>query len=103
MSYTMHRGDTLAALNTLPERNCPRRHHRRALQIRRTRQLVRICPEDGIVPDPGTGGGLTGVAALREGRHFIGVELSPRIADAAERRLRAELRQGDLVLAGPEA
>jgi site-specific DNA-methyltransferase (adenine-specific) len=64
---------------------------------------VRICPEDGTVLDPFTGSGSTGVAALREGRQFVGVELSSHYADVAERRLRAELTQDDFVLAGPEA
>ncbi len=66
------------------------------------RQLVQICPEDGTVLDPFTGSGSTGVAALREGRNFLGVELSTPYADIAERRLRAELTQDDFVLAGPE-
>lgn len=65
-------------------------------------QLVRICPDDGTVLDPFTGSGTTGVAALREGRHFIGVELSDHYANVAERRLQAELTQDDVVLAGPE-
>ncbi|KOV12303.1 DNA methylase [Streptomyces sp. XY431] len=66
-------------------------------------QLVQICPEDGVVLDPFTGSGSTGVAALREGRRFVGAELSPHYADVAEQRLRAELTQDDFVLAGPEA
>ncbi len=66
-------------------------------------QLVQICPEGGVVLDPFTGSGSTGVAALREGRRFVGVELSPHYAEVAEQRLRAELTQDDFVLAGPEA
>lgn len=65
-------------------------------------QLVQICPEGGTVLDPFTGSGSTGVAALREGRQFVGVELSSHYADVAERRLRAELTKDDFVLAGPE-
>ncbi|MFB7128225.1 DNA-methyltransferase [Kitasatospora sp. NPDC056273] len=66
-------------------------------------QLVQICPEGGTVLDPFTGNGSIGVAALREGRHFLGIELNPHYADIAEQRLRAELTQHDFVLAGPEA
>ncbi|MFE4972877.1 DNA-methyltransferase [Kitasatospora sp. NPDC056651] len=66
-------------------------------------QLVQICPEGGTVLDPFTGTGSTGIAALREGRRFLGIELNPRYADIAEQRLRAELTQHDFVLAGPEA
>ncbi|TQF02001.1 site-specific DNA-methyltransferase [Kitasatospora acidiphila] len=66
-------------------------------------QLVQICPENGTVLDPFAGSGSTGVAALREGRRFVGVELSPHYAEIAEQRLRDELTQDDFVLAGPEA
>jgi site-specific DNA-methyltransferase (adenine-specific) len=66
-----------------------------------TQQLVQICPEGGTILD--TGSGSTGVATLREGRQFVGVELSSHYADVAEHRLRAELTQEDFVLAGPEA
>ncbi|MER6399541.1 DNA methyltransferase [Kitasatospora sp. NPDC001603] len=66
-------------------------------------QLVQICPENGVVLDPFVGSGSTGVAALREGRRFLGIELSPHYAEVAEQRLRAELTQDDFVLAGPEA
>ena len=66
-------------------------------------QLVQICPEGGTVLDPFTGSGSTGVAALREGRNFVGVELSTHYADIAEDRLRKELHRDDYVLAGPEA
>ncbi|MEV0493291.1 DNA-methyltransferase [Streptomyces atratus] len=66
-------------------------------------QLVQICPEGGTVLDPFTGSGSTGVAALREGRRFVGVELSSHYADVAEQRLRAELTKDDFSLAGPEA
>ncbi|MER5183246.1 site-specific DNA-methyltransferase [Streptomyces sp. NPDC002896] len=67
------------------------------------RQLVQICREDGTVLDMFTGSGSTGIAALREGRDFIGIELSDHYAEIAEERLRAELTQQDVELAGPEA
>lgn len=65
-------------------------------------ELVKICPPGGTVLDPFTGSGTTGVAALREGRRFIGVELSEHYADIAEQRLRCALTQEDFELAGPE-
>jgi hypothetical protein len=66
-------------------------------------QLVQVCPEGGTVLDPFTGSGSTGVAALREGRRFVGVELSSHYADVDEQRLRAELTKDAFTLAGPEA
>ncbi|MEV1011579.1 DNA methyltransferase [Streptomyces sp. NPDC049881] len=65
-------------------------------------QLVRICPDGGTVLDPFTGSGSTGVAALRHGLDFIGIELSEHYADIADQRLRTALTQDDFDLAGPE-
>ena len=57
------------------------------------RKLVSVvCPPGGLVVDPFAGSGATGVAALREGRRFLGVELSPQYADVARRRLEEEER-----------
>lgn len=67
------------------------------------RQLVQVCPEGGTVLAPFTGSGSTGVAALCEGRRFVGVELSEYYGDVAEQRLRAELTEDDFDLAAPEA
>ncbi|MEV7959318.1 site-specific DNA-methyltransferase [Streptomyces sp. NPDC087532] len=51
------------------------------------RQLVRIVPPDGTILDPFTGSGTTGVAALKEGRRFIGIEQSATYARSARDRL----------------
>ncbi|MER5677365.1 site-specific DNA-methyltransferase [Streptomyces sp. NPDC002238] len=53
------------------------------------RELVRIVPAGGTVLDPFTGSGTTGVAALAEGRHFVGIEQSASYADIARPRLEA--------------
>ena len=53
------------------------------------RQLVRIAPEGGTVLDPFTGSGTTGVAALEEGRHFVGIEDSAHNVGLARGRLAA--------------
>lgn len=42
--------------------------------------------------DPFCGSGTTGVAAIRQGRRFIGIELHPPYADEARERLAAEDR-----------
>ncbi|MFD7645096.1 DNA-methyltransferase [Kitasatospora sp. NPDC059795] len=56
------------------------------------RDLVQICPPGGTVLDFTAGSGSTGVAALQQGRSFLGIELTDHYADIAERRL-AEARQ----------
>src|ERR1019366_4420760 len=42
----------------------------------------------GIVFDPFTGTGTTGEVAIKQGRHFVGVELYPEYAQIAEERCR---------------
>lgn len=52
--------------------------------------------------DPFMGSGSTGVAAVRLGRRFIGIEIEPKYFDIACRRIEAEARQGLLEFApGP--
>lgn len=51
-------------------------------------QLVRaVCPVGGLVLDPFAGSGSTGVAALLEGRRFLGVELDVAYSAIARQRL----------------
>lgn len=50
-------------------------------------ELVRICPPGGTVLDPFAGSGSAGVAALLEGREYIGLELTSAYAEVARRRL----------------
>lgn len=47
----------------------------------------------GMVLDPFMGSGSTGVAAIREGCHFIGIELEPKYFDISCRRIEAEDNQ----------
>jgi len=52
------------------------------------RMLVEaLTPVDGLVCDPFCGSGTTGVAAMREGRRFIGIEIDPGYAAIARRRI----------------
>ena len=52
------------------------------------RELSKIAPEDGIILDPFMGSGTTGVAAMIEGRRFVGVEMVEHYQQVAERRIR---------------
>lgn len=49
-----------------------------------------------LVADPFLGSGTTGVAAVRLGRRFIGIERDPRHFDIARRRIDEELRSPGL-------
>jgi len=47
-------------------------------------------PVDGIVLDPFFGSGTTGVAALRCGRNYIGIEINPEFCEMAKNRIAQE-------------
>lgn len=59
-------------------------------------------PAGGTIMDPYMGAGSTGVAAVRAGRPFVGIEVEPRYFDTACRRIEAAQRQGDMFI-GAEA
>lgn len=84
----------LASVGCLPGvfRHMPERFKEHIAQKPLTlmQDLVKICEPGGIVLDPFCGSGSTGVAALREGRRFIGIELLDAWAERAAERLRAE-------------
>lgn len=50
-------------------------------------ELIRVCVPGGTVLDPFAGSGSTGVAALRAGRSFVGIELSEHYAAISHERL----------------
>ncbi|MDR2883405.1 MAG: site-specific DNA-methyltransferase [Alistipes sp.] len=45
------------------------------------------CPPGGVVLDPFIGSGTTAVAALRNGRRYVGIELNPEYIEIAEKRI----------------
>jgi DNA modification methylase len=49
-----------------------------------------ICPPGGVVLDPFCGSGSTGVAALRQGRGFVGIDIVPEYATMARERIIAD-------------
>lgn len=48
------------------------------------------CPVGGVVLDPFTGSGTTGMVAVQHGRDFVGIELNPAYADMARARIAVE-------------
>ena len=71
---------------------CPRvgedREHQTEKPVQLLRKIVRVvAPPGGVVLDPFCGSGSTGVAALREGRAFVGVEREAAHVATARRRL----------------
>ena len=65
-----------------------RNHHPTVKPVALMRWLIRLTTKPGdIVLDPFTGSGTTGVAALLEGRRFIGVERDAEFAAIARARM----------------
>lgn len=53
------------------------------------RWIVRlVVPPGGVVLDPFCGSGSTGIAAVLEGRQFVGIEREPEYVQIARARLR---------------
>lgn len=54
-------------------------------------QLIEEHSKEGdLILDPFFGSGTTGVAAVRMGRHFIGIEINPDYCKIAEKRIQEE-------------
>ncbi len=51
--------------------------------------------------DPFMGSGTTGVAAVKLGRKFIGIEIEPKYFDIACRRISEALKQPDMFIERP--
>jgi adenine-specific DNA-methyltransferase len=51
-------------------------------------RLIRsLTPQNGVILDPFTGSGTSGIAAIIENRRFIGAELSPEYYSIAKKRM----------------
>jgi site-specific DNA-methyltransferase (adenine-specific) len=77
-----------------PERNhpCPR-------PLDMMRYLISIlCPPKSTVLDSFMGSGTTGVACVKLGRKFIGIEIDPKYFDIACRRISEALKQYDMFI-----
>ena len=66
----------------------PRTGHQTQKPVALMELLVRLFSDRGeLILDPFAGSGTTGVAALRQGRRFVGWELNPEYAAMARKRL----------------
>ena len=76
-----------------------RNHHPTVKPLALMRYLVRLTatPTGGVVLDPFMGSGTTGIAALQEGRKFIGIELDPGYFAIAKKRIEDAAAQPPLI------
>lgn len=60
-----------------------------------------FIPDAQAILDPFMGSGTTGVACVKAGRRFVGIEIDPGYFDIACDRIRAAYRQPDMFVAPP--
>jgi site-specific DNA-methyltransferase (adenine-specific) len=58
---------------------------------------------DELVCDPFMGAGTTGVACMKEGRDFVGIEIDPAAFELACKRIEDAQRQGDMFIERTDA
>lgn len=74
-------------------------HHPTVKPIALMRYLIRlVTPPNGTVLDPFLGSGTTAIAAIRQGKRYIGIDLNPEYCEIAKRRIDAELEQTEIDL-----
>jgi DNA modification methylase len=64
--------------------------------------IQQIPPPATLILDPFMGSGTTGVAAVKLGRKFIGIEIEPKYFDIACRRISEALKQPDMFIEKPK-
>ncbi len=78
------------------------RSHPHQKPVTLCKDLIRKLPENATILDPFMGSGTTGVAAVKLGRRFIGIEIEPRYFEIAVRRISEALKQPDLFIEKPK-
>ena len=77
------------------DENCP--IHKATYSSVLCRKLLQLYSKEGdVVYDPFMGTGTTAIACIRDKRHYIGSELSPRYCEWAQKRIRIETSQMSL-------
>jgi DNA modification methylase len=84
------------------ERHIPKQHPTQK-PIGVMRWCLGFLPNAETILDPFMGSGTTGVACVKEGRKFIGIELDPDYFDIACKRIADAYAQPDMFVAAPAA
>ena len=91
--YRVKTGERPPSAESGPRTN----HHPTVKPVALMSYLCRlITPPNGTILDPFCGSGSTGVAAIREGFKFVGIELNPDYAEIARRRIEHERERTSL-------
>lgn len=73
------------------------RHHSTQKPVALMEWCLTFFPKAKNIADPFMGSGTTGVACIRTGRRFIGIEIEPRYFQIAKERIQRELSQPFLI------
>jgi DNA modification methylase len=100
--FSGHRGSSVIKINAPSPNFTPEaeRFHPTEKPVALMCELIAKCPA-GVIVDPFMGGGATGVAAMRLGRAFVGVEINPTYFATACRRIEQAYKQRSLFEAEP--
>jgi len=79
---------------TIPTQPFPEAHFAAMPPVLAERCVLAGCKPGGVVLDPYSGSGTTGLAAARHGRRYVGIDLNPAYHDLA---LRTRLGQAALI------
>ena len=100
----MNDGKQMKSMWSIPApRKSEKQHGKHPTQkpIRLLERVVIAASNPGdLILDPFCGSSTTGVAALRHGRRYVGLDASTEYLDLSRRRLMAELPQSTLELVG---
>ena len=92
--YRVKTGERPPSAESGPRTN----HHPTVKPVALMSYLCRlITPPNGTILDPFCGSGSTGVAAIREGFKFVGIEINPDYAEIAKRRIEHERQRMPLL------
>lgn len=76
-------------------------HHPTQKSIALMEWCIRLSKAKGVICDPFLGSGTTGVAAVKMGRAFVGVEREPKYFEIACQRIEDAQRQGSMFEEAP--
>ena len=111
VEFAWHSADSAARIFTMKWKGiaCDKRGEANGLREHPTQKplmLMRWCIEQigkaDIILDPFVGSGTTGVAAVKLGRKFIGIEIHEPYFDNACRRISEALKQPDMFIEPPK-
>jgi site-specific DNA-methyltransferase (adenine-specific) len=89
---------------TIPRMHSSEREHQTEKPVDLMKQLLTVVSADGAtILDPFMGSGSTGVACVKLGRRFIGIEIEPTYFEIACRRITEAMNQPDMFVESAKA